>query len=114
MNALSAFDDESVKEILNEYAMVKHFNPLEGPIDASKLHPNIAENFREQFRTVIWNGKPMDIDKIPVKWASQISQPTTPLALPYYINEANISATDAMKVEMFTKNRTWKEIADEY
>lgn len=118
MRAIDAGDNELVKNVLDEYAMVKHFEPLKWPIDYSELPYEIAENFRKQFRTVIWNDKPINIDEVPFqnpsKKISQTTQSASPLALPYYVNEANISATDAMKVEMFTKNRTWKEIADEY
>ena len=114
MNALSTFDDERAKEIINEYAMIKHFVPLDESIDVYRLNPNIAENFRDQFRTVIWNDKLMDIDKVPVVRNTRISQPATTLALPYYADDMGVPVTDALKVEMFTKDRTWKQIADAY
>jgi len=116
INALTDWSLEDALDVIHEYAMVKHFNipdDFDFVLDAAPT--SIADIFYKQFRTVKWNDKVSDVEKVmEFQRPLWLTYRPTPV-LPYYeLSETLINKDAGMRLKQFWKWRTVKEIAEAY
>lgn len=82
------------------------------------IDPTVASKFKWMWLWD-WTVHYIAFDENQYKFVDNLTPSTNPdmtlqRRLKWYVIQTDMSPTDAMKVEMFTKDRTWQQIADAY